>query len=647
MTRRPHALALIVTCLVAALLALPGSATGAPEKQRSEPRFRHLDPGGQPDLDEKVPVNVVFVGHEPSEVNASAFRAALPSSASPVVRSRLWYGEVEELGIDYAYDYQLTFADDRYEDRLFRYLRKIAKKKPLTQFQQAYNDQAGTLDVTSNAWIDATKTEKWLAFNPPSGVDTRQPTIYLVDWFDRSDFQFHVYTKTDEPEPDTGYNFGKERDSRKLTAWGGTTAADEESGLGRTRRVWFHDLSAGPEAFAGSYDVENADLDGDSVPDYRIPPAWEYAPGGYRSPRALTGDLAKLVRYVFLDLLVTSSPIYPVELPTDEPPTSVNLDSNTYEGWAGVDASRRYIKPRLLQSEISEVLLGAKAISYDNQDFPLTGRARRCYEWWLQGRSCEPSSGLPPDANLYLQNEDDLARTKDDGDRVDYELPIFNYAVSTDDPTPLGFADDNWSDGTQSFVFNFINPFIVDAGYGLTTTQIHEVGHHTGLSHPHDGYDSESGMDFGPSGDFYFAWLGTSVNSIMSYIDLNWDFSQFDQDNMARFQAAAYIEATNRLAGEALAGPRPQRSYAELRRADRLVGAAERAFARHRYPQAWALAGRAYTWAVKGARDAGVDVERSIRRALRGARRAPLPPADEVEGATVDTLEPNDPRLLP
>ena len=647
MTRRGSALACVALAVTVALLAVPGSASGGAPAERREPRFRHLDPGGQPDLDERVPVNVVFVGHQPKDVKRAAFRAGLPRSAEPVVRSRLWYGEVEKLGIAYRYDYDLTFATRQYENRLFRYLSSIAKKKPTTVYQDEYNLQDGTLDVTDNAWIDATKTERWLANHPPRGVNTRQNTVYLINWFGRRDFRFHVYTKTDEPEPDTRFNFGTERDSRKLTAWGGTTAADEESGLGRTRRVWFHDLSAGPEAFAGSYDITNADLDGDDVPDYRIPPAWEYAEDGYRSPDALTGDLLKVVRYVALDTLMTTSPLYPAELPTTEPPTSINLDSNTYEGWAGVDASSRYIKPRLLRAELSELLLNRKNLSYDNQDFPLTGRARTCYVGWLTGDACDPASGLPADANLFVQNLEDLARTKDDGNRVDYELPLFNYAVSTDDPTPLGFADDNWSDGTASFVFSFINPFIVEAGYGLTTTQIHEVGHHIGLSHPHDGYDSENGVDFNPTGDFYFAWLGTSVNSMMSYIDLNWDFSQFDQDNMARFQAAAYIEAANRVAAEALAGPRPGRALDELRRADGLVGAAERAFAQHRYPQAWLLAGRAYALAVEGAEEAGVDVNQSVRRALRASRTSPVTLGDEVDDASVDTLEPGDPRLLP
>ena len=72
-----------------------------------------------------------------------------------------------------------------------------------------------------------------MAGRPPAvGVDTRKDTIYFINWCGRSDFNVHVYTKIDEPDPDTGYNFGVNRDSRKIIAWGGTTADDEENGLG-------------------------------------------------------------------------------------------------------------------------------------------------------------------------------------------------------------------------------------------------------------------------------------------------------------------------------------------------------------------------------------------------------------------------------
>ena len=79
----------------------------------------------------------------------------------------------------------------------------------------------------------------------------------------------------------------------------------------------------------------------------------------------------------------------------------------------------------------------------------------------------------------------------------------------------LGFADDNWVDGTQSHVFMFDSPEYRALGYGFTTTGIHEFGHHIGMSHPHDGYDSEQDLDFGAAGPFEFAWSGDESNTAM------------------------------------------------------------------------------------------------------------------------------------
>ena len=131
---------------------------------------------------------------------------------------------------------------------------------------------------------------------------------------------------------------------------------------------------------------------------------------------------------------------------------------------------------------------------------------------------------------------------------------LFNYVTEDNrDAGILGFADDNYTDGTQSGVFSFLSPAITALGYGLTTTQIHEFGHHIAMSHPHDGWDSEMKIDYGPEGSYYFAWAGDENNSMMSYVDLNWDFSQFDHDNFNRFEAAGYIVNANAIAGNVLA----------------------------------------------------------------------------------------------
>lgn len=623
----------------AGLLSAPASS--------APPTYQHLRPGGQPQLRERVPVNVVFVGYDAAPRARARFAAGLPRGYEPVVRSRLFYGQTEPLGIRYTYDYRVRFADRAYEDRLFARLARLARRAPLTDYQRLYNrQQSNAITIRSNREIDAPSVERWLANNPPPGVDTRRNTVYFVNWWGRSDFRHHVYTKTDEPDPDTGFNFGVERDSRAIIAWGGTTAQDEENGLGSTRRVWFHDLSAGPEAWTANWNVDDRDLDGNGVEDYRMPPTWEYRPGGYRHPRALMPDLARITRYVALNLLFTSSPLYPVELPTSEPPTSVNLDNNTYEGWPGVNASARFIRPALLLSELRE-LRWRNRLDYDNQDLPFRGEARRCYRLVFDNRSCYPQLGYPPFANFFLQNTFQLARTRDDQGRVDYEMPIFSYAVGPGVPVPaLGFADDNYRDGTQSYVFAFVSPEVVQAGYGLTTTLIHEVGHHVGMSHPHDGYDSSSGVDYAPADRFFFAWSGDQSNTMMSYIDLNWDFSQFDRDNSDRFVTAAYVEAANRLAAEVLADDDPRAARDDLLAADRLVGQAERAFAAHRYPAALRLAERAYRRVVTGAEEVGVSVAVITARmsADLAAAKASVPAHEG--GDFIDTLE-DGPRGLP
>jgi hypothetical protein len=633
----------LVVLLVAALTGASATPAGA---AAPAVRYDHLDPGGQPRLTETVPVNVVFVGYQPDQVNKSAFAAQLAHTYQPVVTAKLYsYGITDRLGINYTYDYHLKYADAGYEDRFFAQLGALAKPAPLTAFQQAYNDQENNvLDIDESYAIDAPSVEKWLAFHPPAGVDTRRNTIFFINWYGRADFKFHVYTKTGEADPDTGYDFGVNRASRKVIAWGGTTADDEETGLGSTRRVWFHDLSAGPESWTSNYDVDNADVDGDGVPDYRMPPTWEYTAGGYRAPSELAGDLGKITRYVAVNLLFTSSPIYPVELPTARPPKSINIDSNTYEGWPGVDASTTYLTPDLVVDELSE-LRWRNRLDTDQQDLPLEGKALQCYDLQFADETCYPDSGLPAGANLFLYNRENLGRVLDDVGRVDYEVPVFNYAAADGTPTGglLGYADDNWVDGTQSYVFCFISPQVVQSGYGLTTTQIHEVGHHLGMAHPHDGYDSETGRYYDPSGDTFFAWAGDESNSIMSYIDLNWDFSQFDRDNSDRFLTEAYWEAANRLAATIPAG----KAKAELGAADDLLGRAAAAFARHDYRGAYALAEAAYAKVVRAAQLSGVDPQSAAKALKAEADTVRKTATVEDPNGVIDTLTPAGPRSQP
>ncbi len=610
-------------CIVAAA-ALAG-AQGA----FADGGFASLQPGvPTAGLDESVKVNVVFVGLQPGQINTTEFLSDLPHQASPIVRSRLYYGITEELGIDYSYDYSTTFTTPAWNATFFAALKSLSKSAPRTEFQDLYNEQAGTRKVGPNNAIDAPSVEKWLIDHAPPGVDTHQDTIFFINWWGRPDFVDHVYTKIGEPDPDTGYDFGLERDSRKLIAWGGTTPDDEETGLGGRRgvnRVWFYDLSAGPEAWGGNYDITNDDLDGDGEPDYRVPPAWEYSTTGYRDPKALTGDLARVARYTAIDLLFTSSPLFPPYLSPDLLPNEIDVRLNTFEGWPHVNASATYEQPDYFLSEERQ-LFPEVAMTAHQHDLRLNGKSRRCFEQWLADVPCfDDRPQYPAAANLFLDNAlnaGSIVGHGVDGNRPGrpghgdknrtYPAPGVAYAT-TDDLVPdlLGYADDNWVDGTQSFVFSFLSNAIVESGYGLTTTQIHEFGHHFGMSHPHDGFDPETGIDFDATGNYYFAWDGDESNTVMSYIDVNWDFSQFDRDNAARHQAAGFIVNANMIAGRILQSRDARRAAGNLQAADASIGQAKAAIAAHDYNATWRAARAAYESVLQGADQAHVKVSAS------------------------------------
>jgi len=558
------ALVLLVVVVLLSGPLLPMNTLAGPP---APPALTTLEPGGFRDIAQDLRVNVVFVGYEPGSgpfnVDEAEFRSGLPSTYRPLYRYTMdsFYDLPPGFfGLTFNYtDYNVLFADSAFENAFFGYLGSIAKPKPLTSSQQDYNTQsARSLDVTSNAWIDAPSVEQWLADNtgPLLGVDTAQYTVFFINWWGRPDFQFHVYTKTDEPDPDTDYNFGEVRGSRKMIAWGGTTPDDEESGLGSLHRIWFYDLSAGPEYWTRNWDLDDADVNGDGALDYRMPPVWEYGNvTGYRPFNNLSGDLAKVLRYVAIDMLFTSSPGYKPAISPPELPRTIQVDLNVIQADPDVDGSE-WIQPSLIAQELGE-LEPFNTVSVEISSIPFDSRLAQVFTCWGTDSSCY-GNRLYRDAwgDLLLYFSDHLIQFLE-GD-ADYEVPFFafNLAEGMLDNGLLGYADDNWVDGTQSYVYGFDNPGYQELGYGFTTTVIHETGHHLGRPHPHDGYDYESNVDFGPRGDYYFAWSGDESNTIMSYIDLNWDFGQFDRDNMNRYMTAIYINESNAILEDIYSSPR-------------------------------------------------------------------------------------------
>ena len=534
----------IIAVLVMLLGLAPAAVLAAPAPQEG------FGGGGVTMFTQRVPINVVFLGYDKNVINQKAVRDLLPASYTPIVRYPAFYGlEGRNLGLKFDFNYTVTFVNQKTTDRFFKFLSQGSTVAGPTVFQTAYNDMENNiLDVADEVlYADAPSVESWL--NQNLNVNKKGYTIVFINWYGRPDFKFHVYTKTDVADPDTGYNFGDIRSSRKMIAWGGSSS-----------RLWFYDLSAGPEAWTNNYDVDNPDLDGNGIEDYRMPPIWEYSADGYRDPSALSTDLGLVTRFVGINLLFTTSPLYDPLASAPEVNGSKIVHINMMEDDPASQGTD-WINPSFAQQQFSEFQ------PYYNWQVnltdvnPIDADAQRSFRIWSDLSAeddCWNDWGTTF-AQLFCYFDINRSTYIPEYGEADYVAAFHEFNTTADNLGSqyglLGFADDNWIDGTPSYVFAFDTEDYRSTGYGFTITTIHEGGHHFGLSHPHDGYDSELGLDYGASDDFMFANSGDESNTIMHYMDLSDEFGQFDRDNMYRIEMAGYLMWSNSLMNQILANP--------------------------------------------------------------------------------------------
>lgn len=596
-------------------LAAPIVAERAPAEAdvtfRRFPAFSGLEPGAFVTHKQTVPVDIVVIGFDPSQINRSDLAALLPATSAPAVRYPRFYGlNGRDLGLEYEFKYSLTRKTRQFEDRFFRFLGSAAQPGSRigfagnpTVYMAGYNNQQKNLvDVTGPVlYIDGPAVERWLENN--ANPRTNGYTLYFINWYGREDFRFHAYTKMGDPDPDTGVDFGNFQSSA-IVSWGGTRS-----------RSWFYDFSAGPEWNTANWVVDTTDLDGDGGEEYRMPPIWEYAAGGYRDAGALGYDMGLLARYVAIDLLFAPSPLYDPLVTSpgalgrkiadvtmfEDDPASSGLDFiDTSFARTSWEQFQPYYRWRSALRDVDPIDAGAK-LSLDI----------------IAGNSTDEGCWVPfgdPFAQLFCFFSEHLPDYVPSYPARDYVAPVFAFNTTEaglgDQFGLLGFADDNWVDGTQSMVFAFDADVYRELGYGFTTTIIHEVGHHLGMSHPHDGFDPETGVDFGAEGDFFFTWAGGESETVMHYLTLSNQFGEHNRDNMYRWEAAGYLNWANALAGDILASPNAQSVFVKLVAADALAAVAKAGLEKWDYLDAVERARAAYLTLVSAADDIGVSSAR-------------------------------------
>ena len=591
--------------LMLALAAAPAGA-GASAPQAEAGKFKQT-----------VPVNIVIVGYPSRMIDRGALLGELPATYTPVVRNSQFYGlPGRNVGLKFAFKYRLLSAGPSLSSRFFQYLTSIGTPGDPTWPQLAYNDETkNVLDVTGPVLsIDGPSVERWLsrAAQRELGIDPHSYTLFFIDWYGQPGFKFHVYTKTDEPDPDTGVNFGT-LGSRAMIAWGGSSS-----------RTWFYDLSAGPEAWTNNWDVDDADVDGDGVADYRMPPVWEYTAGGYRDPSQLSDDLGRVARYVGIDCLFTTSPLYdPLVTAPGVGGTKVQ-NVQMFEDGSDSNGAQWIDTPFVFDALRSFEPYYRWKVRLADED-PIDADAQRSFRIWADLLP-EDSYWTPYGttfAELFGYFDANQGRYVPPNAPNDYVGKVFAFNTTDanmgDEVGLLGFADDDWATGKQSYVFAWDTTEDRAVGYGFTATVVHEFGHHIGMSHPHDGYDAQTATDFGPGGQTYFAWSGDESNTVMQYIEVSNTFGVFDRDNMYRYEFAGYANWTSALLKSIRTDPGRIKVAGLTGQATLLAQAAATDFQDWRYLQAASSARRAYELALTAAGYLGIDTTAATRRSIMAA----------------------------
>ena len=520
-------------------------------------------------IDVNADVNFLFVGFDrktfagnesdPVDVDAiyeNVFKdQILPQANDQVLRFHALldeqgkYAGHPRTGLTLHYRHHLFFTGSKFENRFFGYLADKGLESPPTRWQDRYNAQDGVLDISEPILrIDGPAVEGWLLRQAKSlkGYKPDHSTVVFINWYGRADFRHHVYFGNGF-DPDTGRD-DRLNDYEVGSMWGSSRG-----------RLWFYDLSAGPDGL--NWDIEHPEffdrfrVNADGEPDIRVPPVWEMGDGlaEYIVPDATiaAGILARTALYG----IVHANPGYDPMVSFPKPGGTRFVRTNLFRENPDTPLEE-FLHPGEVLAELRRVQPIAPT-QLTLTDYPFAGEDRETYEIYSRGfgyqaapDDCWNAYGYVS-AQLYCHVYEDVETYAAAGPR-DWAVPLMFYEVSDETARsigrfhPLGISDsDPHGDPYQTFaqIFPGLRAWNGFApGVGGTNLVSHEVGHHIGLAHPHDWYDSDDNADRS-AGNNVWAWSMDGCQCTMGYFNTA-DFGEFEKDSLARsFSARAYQTA--------------------------------------------------------------------------------------------------------